>query len=555
MSHLFRASNFSIAGLLRILTVIMLVAVMLVGGVSLVLMEKEQVIVSELAEVHFARQKALSEVINVLRSVDARSFQVINYTFASDTDSAGKVVAEIGADLDRLVKETVPAFQKLLGTENAALTEQLKGYVETSKKALGVAAADVSIGSMMLFGAQDAFKKVETTLKEIEKTVSGDVDSAVTLSRSVVESAVVWLTALTICGGFVLGVIGYLFARIIGSYIRSSVDFAKVLGTGRAGRRLATEAPKEISELAHAMNHLADEIEDQVRVLDIMGSGDLTVEVEQSDADDALGRALQTNLHHMRTLVCDAKSSSDHVYNSVSSLASASQSLSNTSTDQARYSQEMSSGLADLVAQVHANAETLTEVQSLSNNVALAAEAGRSRIGGVVSTLKAIAESTSKITTITKSIDDIAFQTNLLALNAAIEAARAGKHGMGFAVVANEVRMLASRSADAAKQARELIESTQGLATKGAEDGGTAEVEIGNILVQVGEVAVRVKVAAEGASGEAEATKNMEASVAHLNEGIHSSAAASEEIASAAKELHDQTTNLANTLSRFSVNS
>ncbi len=553
MSNFLALSRISIAGLMRLLVVLVLGAVVIVGGVSLILMQREQVTVNDLAEVHFARQKALTEVLNGLRSADARGFQVVNFTFASDAASAGKLAQETSDDLDKLVKEILPKLMKLMTADEKPFEQQVIAYGETAKKALAVAATDVSIGSMMLMGSQDAFKKLEETASVIERRVTKDVENAVTQSRAFVGSAVVWLLALVVGSMLVVAAAGFYLSRLIGRYIRNGVDFAKVIGTGRAGTRLATNTPREISELALAMNRLADEIEEQVKILAVMGRGDLTVEVERGSAEDALGIALRENLHNMRQLVFEAKKASDHVYASVESLAGASNSLSNASSDQARYSQEISSGLAELSSQVISNAQTLTEVQTLANTVALAADAGRSHVSGIVVTLKSIAGATSKITTITKLIDDIAFQTNLLALNAAIEAARAGKHGMGFAVVANEVRMLASRSAEAAAQARELIEGAQGLATEGAEGGSTIEVEMSGILAQVSEVAVRVKSAAAGAVEEASATKKMESSVAHLSDGIHASAAASEQIASAAKELHDQTSHLSRSLSRFTI--
>lgn len=229
-----------------------------------------------------------------------------------------------------------------------------------------------------------------------------------------------------------------------------------------------------------------------------------------------------------------------------SQVSSASQSLAQGASEQAASLEETSASLEEISSMTRKNAESAQHAANLSAETKTAAERGNCAMGRMTSAINDIQSSAAETAKILKVIDEIAFQTNLLALNAAVEAARAGEAGKGFAVVAEEVRNLAIRSAEAAKNTSVLIEQS----VRNAQTGVAISTEVGATLGEINAAAEKVnsligEIAAAGRE-QSSGIAQVNTAVSEMDKVTQSNAASAEESAAASEELSSQTLELRN---------
>ena len=239
----------------------------------------------------------------------------------------------------------------------------------------------------------------------------------------------------------------------------------------------------------------------------------------------------------IRYLFKPLKNMADCVQVMGSDISSASGELSNSTQTQSAAVEEMSASLEELIASIQDVAKNANSVSHAASASAEQAKKGGGAVKQLVSSMEVINDSSKKITAIIKVITDIAEQTNLLALNAAIEAARAGEHGKGFAVVADEVRKLAERSATAALEITKLIRESGSQ----VEDGVQLSTNAGEMLLAVNEQVVKTSDMIEqisAATEEQAATSNtIKDSMSQISEVVEKNAASSEELASSVSRM------------------
>ena len=225
-------------------------------------------------------------------------------------------------------------------------------------------------------------------------------------------------------------------------------------------------------------------------------------------------------------------------------VAGSSQSLAEGSSEQAASLEETSASLEEMSSMTRRNAEHAAAAKQLTEQTRLAAEGGVSQMQTMAAAMNDIKASSDNIAKIIKTIDVIAFQTNILALNAAVEAARAGEAGMGFAVVAEEVRSLAQRSASAARETAEKIED----AIRKSENGVQISSTVGSSLDEIVTKARRVdELVAEISTASTEQSRGIDqvtTAMAQMDKVTQSAAANAEETASAAEELSSQSVSM-----------
>ena len=230
----------------------------------------------------------------------------------------------------------------------------------------------------------------------------------------------------------------------------------------------------------------------------------------------------------------------DQVNDAAGQVSSASQQLAEGASEQASSLEETSSALEEMSAMTRTNAENAKEANTLSEQAGVAAQTGDQTMHKLNDAMTAINESSGKISKIIKVIEEIAFQTNLLALNAAVEAARAGEHGKGFAVVADEVRNLAMRAAEAARETTGLIEDSVNRAKEGTEVANDVGKALSGIVNDVTKVSGLIDGISKASDEQAQGVDQVNTAVSQMDKVTQQNASGAEESASAAEELSAQ---------------
>jgi methyl-accepting chemotaxis protein len=266
-----------------------------------------------------------------------------------------------------------------------------------------------------------------------------------------------------------------------------------------------------------------------------------------------LGAALLELVNNMHRVVSSIYAAADQVASGSSLVADSSYALSQGATEQASSIQQLTASLVEIASQTNLNAKNAEKASELAQKAKSHAATGNEHMNGMLSAMDEINESSANIGKIIKVIDDIAFQTNILALNAAVEAARAGQHGKGFAVVAEEVRNLAAKSANAAKETTALIEGSKKKVDAGTKIANDTAEALGEIAAQVAAAADLVKSIAEASGEQAHAIEQVNGGIQQVSQVVSTNAATSEESAAASEELSGQANQLKETVSLFKL--
>ncbi|MGB9096111.1 methyl-accepting chemotaxis protein [Erwinia sp.] len=286
-----------------------------------------------------------------------------------------------------------------------------------------------------------------------------------------------------------------------------------------------------------------------------IAAGDLskTLVVEGRSEMGTLASNLSEMQQSLIVTVGHVRDSSNAIFTGASEISLGNNDLSSRTEQQAASLEQTAASMEQLTATVKQNAENARQASQLAKSASVTAEKGGKVVDGVVKTMSEIAGSSKKIADITSVIDGIAFQTNILALNAAVEAARAGEQGRGFAVVAGEVRNLAQRSAQAAKEIKTLIEASVNRVNAGSlqvETAGETMHDIVNAVVRVTDIMGEI---ASASDEQSRGIDQIGLAVTEMDRVTQQNASLVQESAAASASLEEQASRLSQAVAVFKI--
>jgi methyl-accepting chemotaxis protein len=458
------------------------------------------------------------------------------------------VVYEIEGNLNVVAR----AVRNLLLTTDAATA---KSEAERIVKAR----ADISQGMDKLDKtvASEEGKTLLQALKQARDAYSSELDTFLKLSanKNTEEGTAFLLTKMRPVQQEYFKRLDALVAHQNNAIEKAGVDAAATYGNALLMLiGLALAAITLAAFMAFAVTRsIVQPIRRALNTANLVADGDLTSDIVANSTDEPgqLLSALQRMNESLSKVVTTVRQGSEGVSTASAEIASGNHDLSARTESQASALQQTAASMEELRSTVKQNADSALQANQLAMNASTVAVKGGAVVAQVVDTMRGINDASRKISDIIQVIDGIAFQTNILALNAAVEAARDGEQGRGFAVVASEVRSLAGRSADAAKEIKQLINASVERVEQGTtlvDEAGTTMTEVVDSIRRVTDLMGEISAASnEQAAGVAQVGE----AVSQMDQVTQQNAALVEEMAAAASSLKSQAQDLVQTVAVF----
>lgn len=350
----------------------------------------------------------------------------------------------------------------------------------------------------------------------------------------------------------IIGISGGIFSSYLCNPIRRLADIAGQISKGNISLDLKHISGKnEISILQNSFCDLIDTFKEQAEAIEKLSNGDLSITITPKSENDVVGNALHMLVNQNHNAFANMSLAADQIAQGSYQIADASKNLADGATQQASAIQQITASVSEIANKSKNNATEVADVQQLIMDTDSAIHSANEKMQQMMVAMKEIKSGSEDIQKIIKVIDDIAFNTNILALNASVEASRAGEHGKGFVVVAEEVRNLAGRSAEASKQTADMIEDSIQRVQKGASLADDTKDALHTISELVERITEAGSIIAKSSDEQALSASQIDNALMQISQITQTNSATSEQCAAASEELSAQTRTLNSQIAKF----
>ncbi len=424
------------------------------------------------------------------------------------------------------------------------------GDVEGADATMG--GIDVKIGEMV-----EDFNTCKTANVE-NAQIKRDQNAALSQTLTLVQ-------ALIFAGGVVVVIlVGLMITKSISRPMKTLTDMARHVGeTGdltappemESAMEESAKRADEFGKTTRAFSEMFAMFSEKAELLNKVAQCDLSDDVELKSEHDVIGLSLKEMTGNLNSIFKEMRAAADQVADGSLQIAQGAQVLASGSSQQSASVQEFSASIAEVLNQVENNASSATKSLEVTNHAGELMGSAMAYMNNMLEAMQSIDESSQSIKKVIKVIDDIAFQTNILALNAAVEAARAGQHGKGFAVVAEEVRNLASKSAEAAKETASLIEGSTERVSEGNQIVANTKTSLEDVGASAMENLGLIKTIVDASSEQTRTITELNNGMGQISTVVQTNSASAEESASAAQEISAQAALLKQLVAKFKLRS
>lgn len=486
----------------------------------------------------------LAHSINTAQS-DYRIDQ-INHAFTEDTQEMTTRERNM-EELDKKIRNNISLYKELAVSEEDTqlintVEDKWDQFIEASDKMIALSkslktkeAIDLSNGELKAINT--SLSMALMNLVEFNQTNANiEKENAHSTYKTTLTILIIIMVA-AIASSIVISLS---ITKGIVTPVNKLIEVADELALGNVNVNVDASSKDEIGKLMAAFGRMIDNIRNQALIAEKIAGGDLTVEIEARSENDMLGIAIAELISKNNEILSNIHNAADQVASGSNQISEASIALSQGATEQASSIEELTASLEEISSQTTINAQNANQANEIAEMAKKEAVNGNEQMNNMLNAMDEINSSSANISKIIKVIDDIAFQTNILALNAAVEAARAGQHGKGFAVVAEEVRNLAARSANAAKETTDMIENSIRKSQDGTRIAKSTSEALNEIVKEVEKVADLVSDIAVASNEQAAGLEQINIGILQVSQVVQSNSATSEESAAASEELSGQ---------------
>lgn len=558
--------NFKIKTKLFTLVLFMLVGLIGIGFVSLAFMSNINEGTTEVAE-NWMPSVITAEDLNTLTS----DYRINEYGHVVATDEATMQFYEsqftsIGQEIDQLLNKYSTTL--ITNTTDGSLIKNAQDswnqYLQVHNQMIALSQENKTDQAMELVLGESAtlFDNVSNTFKELVDFNKNGSDQAniegnnlYTSATKLMIGAIVLFTLLAIAGSF------YIVLSITKPV--SEIDnVARKIAEGNLNEAITYSSKDELGMLSTNFNKTVTRLRDYVNyideisaVLNQIANGNLVFDLTYDYAGEFAKVKNSLNLisDSLNYTLGQINQSADQVSAGSEQVSSGAQALSQGATEQASSVEELAATINEISNHVQKNAENAQLANQQAIETAEELEQGKEQMVNMTAAMDKIDQSSSEIGKIIKTIEDIAFQTNILALNAAVEAARAGEAGKGFSVVADEVRNLASKSAEASKNTASLIEATIRAVQDGTTIADATASSLDRIIASSEKSSELVNAISKASQEQASSIVQVTQGIDQISSVVQTNSATAEESAAASEELSGQAQVLKNLISQFKL--